>query len=62
MQWITPIEVTHKGREWRCVHCTSTAEVLRTAPATERLCKVDCWNVGTALATQVHGLNDAPAR
>jgi hypothetical protein len=54
MQWITPIEITHSNTgKFVCEvqHC----KVLQT-PASERVCKVDCWNVGTELAWQVYHL------
>jgi hypothetical protein len=54
MQWMTPIEIAHNGSDvvvCEVQHC----KVLQTA-ATERVCKVDCWNVGTELAWQVYHL------
>jgi hypothetical protein len=54
MQWMTPIEINHddSGKFVCEVH---DCKVLQT-PATERVCKVDCWNVGTELAWQVYHL------
>jgi hypothetical protein len=54
MQWMTPIEITdQKAGQAVCVvlHC----RILQT-PATERVCKVDCWNVGTEMAHQIYHL------
>lgn len=54
MQWMTPLEITNDDSgEFVCEvhHC----KVLHTA-ATTRVCRVDCWNVGTELAWQVYHL------
>jgi hypothetical protein len=56
MQWITPIELAHNESSVKVCevhHC----KVLQTA-ATDRVCKVDCWNAGTALARQVYYLEE----
>jgi hypothetical protein len=54
MQWITPIAITHNGAG-KFVCEVRNCKVLQT-PAMERVCKVDCWNVGTELAWQVYHL------
>jgi hypothetical protein len=54
MQWITPIESISRGKEqYTCV--VNNCKVLQT-PATERVCRVDCRNVGTNLARKVYHL------
>ena len=54
MQWITPIETISKGKDqFTCV--VNNCKVLQT-PATERVCRVDCRNVGTNLAQKVYHL------
>jgi hypothetical protein len=54
MQWMTPIELTNKSRNQ--MTCTvQDCKILRT-PATERICRVDCRNVGAALAREVYHL------
>ncbi len=54
MQWITPIEITSSSKEK--VTCTvHDCKILQT-PATERICRVDCRNVGAALAHQIYHL------
>ena len=54
MQWITPIESISRGKEqYTCV--VNNCKVLQT-PATERVCRVDCRNVGTNLARNVYHL------
>ncbi len=55
MQWMTPVEISSQGPEM--VICeVHNCRILQT-PATERICKVDCRNVGTELAYQVYHLN-----
>ena len=55
MQWMTPVEISSQRPEM--VICeVQNCRVLQT-PATERICKVDCMNVGTELAYQVYHLN-----
>ncbi len=54
MQWMTPIEITNQEAD-QAICTVEHCKILQT-PATERLCKVDCWNVGTELAYQVYHL------
>ncbi len=54
MQWMTPIEITHND-SGKFVCEVHDCKVLQT-PATTRVCRVDCWNVGTELAWQVYHL------
>jgi hypothetical protein len=55
MQWMTPLEITNNSRTQ--VTCTvHDCKILQT-PATERICRVDCRNVGTALVGKVYHLN-----
>jgi hypothetical protein len=55
MQWMTPVEISSQRPEM--VICeVHNCRILQT-PATERICKVDCRNVGTELAYQVYHLN-----
>ena len=54
MQWITPIETISRDKgQYTCV--VKNCKVLQT-PATERVCRVDCRNVGTNLARKVYRL------
>ncbi len=54
MQWITPIESISKNQEqFTCV--VNNCKILQT-PATERVCRVDCRNVGANLARTVYHL------
>lgn len=54
MQWITPIESISKGKDqFTCV--INNCKILQI-PATERVCRVDCRNVGTNLARIVYHL------
>jgi hypothetical protein len=54
MQWITPIETIHRSRDqFTCV--VNNCKILQT-PATERVCRVDCRNVGSNLARKVYHL------
>ena len=54
MQWVTPIESISKSKnQFTCV--VNNCKILRT-PATERVCRVDCRNVGTNLARKVYHL------
>lgn len=54
MQWITPIEsMTKNNTQFTCV--IKDCKILQT-PATERVCRVDCRNVGTYLASKVYHL------
>jgi hypothetical protein len=55
MQWMTPIEISGQSSEKTTCE-VSNCRILRT-PATERICMVDCRNVGTELAYQVYHLN-----
>jgi hypothetical protein len=55
MQWITPIEISHND-SGQVVCEVHECKVLQT-PATTRVCRVDCWNVGTELAWQVYHLD-----
>lgn len=52
MQWITPIESIIKGKDqFTCV--INNCKIWQT-PATERVCRVDCRNVGTNLARLIY--------
>ena len=54
MQWITPIESLTKNKtHFVCV--IKECKILQT-PATERVCRVDCRNVGSHLASKVYHL------
>lgn len=54
MQWITPIDsITKSKKQYICV--VNNCKILQT-PATERVCRVDCRNVGTNLAGKVYHL------
>jgi hypothetical protein len=55
MQWMTPIEIASQSPE-KAICEVHDCRILRT-PATERICRVDCRNVGTELAYQVYHLN-----
>ena len=55
MQWITPIQISDiSGTRVTCM--VHQCKILQT-PATERVCRVDCRNVGAALARKVYHLN-----
>jgi hypothetical protein len=55
MQWITPIEKISKGDgQFTCF--VKQCKVLEL-PATVRICRVDCRNVGSNLARRVYHLN-----
>lgn len=54
MQWITPIESVTKTKEQFI--CTVRDCKIRRIAATERVCRVDCLNVGTNLARHVYHL------
>jgi hypothetical protein len=54
MQWITPIEsISRSKNQFTCV--INNCKVLQT-PATERVCRVDCRNVGTNLLRKIYHL------
>ena len=54
MQWVTAIESISKGKDqFTCM--VNNCKILQT-PATERVCRVDCRNVGTNLARKVYHL------
>jgi hypothetical protein len=54
MQWITPVELNSSNMKQ--VTCTiHDCKILQTS-ATERICRVDCRNVGTALVREVYRL------
>jgi hypothetical protein len=54
MQWVTPIEITSRSRqEVSCM--VEICKVLQT-PASQRICRVDCQNVGRVLAREVYHL------
>ncbi len=54
MQWITPIESISKSKnQFTCV--VNNCKVLQI-PSTERVCRVDCRNVGSNLARKVYHL------
>jgi hypothetical protein len=54
MQWLTSMELTNsiKGEVTCVIHDCR----LLQAPGTERVCRVDCQNVGTAYARKVYHL------
>jgi hypothetical protein len=54
MQWMTPIVSISKSQN-RFICVVNNCKVLQT-PATERVCRVDCRNVGTNLARKVYHL------
>src|SRR4030042_6964342 len=54
MQWMTPIELTTKNKT-RVTCVVYECKILQT-PATVRICRVDCRNVGMALAREVYHL------
>jgi hypothetical protein len=55
MQWVTPIEITSRSRQQ--VSCrVKVCKVLQT-PASHRICRVDCQNVGRVLACDIYRLN-----
>jgi hypothetical protein len=57
MQWMTPVESTDKSNaHFTCV--VQDCKILQT-PATVRICRVDCRNVGTVLAHKVYHLKRA---
>lgn len=59
MQWMTPIELTSKSNaQFTCV--VQDCKILQT-PATARICRVDCRNVGTVLARKVYHLKRVTA-
>jgi hypothetical protein len=54
MQWMTPMEIVSANRlQVTCLvrHC----KILQT-PGTDRICRVDCRNIGTAYAKQLYNL------
>ena len=54
VQWMTPIELTSNGTtQVTCM--VNDCKILQT-PATERICRVDCRNVGTAVVHKVYHL------
>jgi hypothetical protein len=54
MQWITPIEAMSKSKnQFTCV--VNNCKILQI-PATERVCRVDCRNVGSHVARKVYHL------
>ncbi len=54
MQWITPIEAMSKsGEQFTCV--VNNCKILQI-PATQRVCRVDCRNVGSHLSRKVYHL------
>jgi hypothetical protein len=54
MQWITPIETISRNKDqFTCV--INNCKVLQT-PATERVCRVDCRNVGSNLLRKIYHL------
>ncbi len=54
MQWITPIDTFSKGEDQ--FTCVISNCKIRQTPATERVCRVDCINIGTNLARRVYHL------
>jgi hypothetical protein len=54
MQWITPIETTTSGRS--LVSCEVMVCKVRERPGTERICRVDCQNIGANIARQIYHL------
>jgi hypothetical protein len=55
MQWMTPVELSDKSNNQ--VTCTVRDCKIQQTPATERICRVDCRNVGTALVRKVYHLD-----
>lgn len=54
MQWLTPLEMTSSQKgEVTCV--THNCKLLQTS-GTERVCRVDCQNIGKAYARKVYHL------
>lgn len=54
IQWISPLEMSSNGD--KVLTCTvKGCKVLQT-PATQRICRVDCQNVGTNLARNLYHL------
>jgi hypothetical protein len=52
MQWMTPVELTNNStRQITCV--VTDCKILQT-PATERICRVDCRNVGKAIVHKMY--------
>ena len=62
MQWLTPIEITSSSKEK--VICTVHDCKIRQTPSTDRVCRVECRNVGSALLRNVYRLKrvDTPAQ
>ncbi len=54
MQWLTPIEMTDKN-VIQVSYTVKKCKILQT-PASERVCRVDCISVGTALARKIYNL------
>jgi hypothetical protein len=54
MQWLTPMELTSHAKG--VVTCVIRDCKLLQTPGTERVCRVDCQNVGTAYARKVYYL------
>ena len=54
MQWLTPMELTSQSKGE--VACTIHDCKLLQTPGAERVCRVDCQNVGTAYARKVYHL------
>ncbi len=54
MQWITPIEAMSKSKNQFTV-VVNNCKILQI-PATERVCRVDCRNVGSNLSRKVYHL------
>jgi hypothetical protein len=55
MQWMTPIELT-SGNDEKFICMVHGCKIQQTAGMI-RICRVDCRNVGTALARKVYHLN-----
>ena len=53
-QWMTPKELSDKSRN-QATCMVHNCKILQT-PATERICRVDCRNVGTALIRKLYHL------
>jgi hypothetical protein len=52
MQWITPLELTDVSSTQ--VSCVVQACKVRQTAGTERICRVDCQNIGTTYARQLY--------
>jgi len=60
MQWITPLEIMHVSKEK--VTCEVADCRLLLTPGVERVCRVDCQNVGAAYARKAYHLRRITSR